>query len=233
MKVNERIFLQNTNKRALLYGIHTQAGSYALEKLLDNPYYQSVLVFAFQELPIEHKKIQFIKIEDPQMADITSRIVGDDLFMFQENEMEDSDLFLKNNFLIPLRIALYAKHNGVNQLSLLSSSNTVLKTVFLPHKTKEELDQRLAGLDFWSYYVYKPAFVILDQKHQGIREKIANFIGKQLNALTDNVFKKFTPVETEAVIEMMLQNAQQLNAGIHVFSNEDILTFQETLQENS
>ena len=70
-------------------------------------------------------------------------------------------------------------------------------------------------------------------RDRGVREKIANFIGKKLNALTDNVFKKFTPVETEAVIEMMLQNAQQLNAGIHEFNNEDILTFQESLQENS
>ena len=233
MKSNECILLQNTNKRALLYGIHTQAGIYALERLLDYPHYESVLVFAFQELQINHKKIQFVKIENAQMADITSKIVGDDLFLFQENEMEDTELFVRNNYLIPLRIALYAKHNGVNQVCLLSSSNTVLKTVFLPHKTKEELDQQLAGLNFWSYYVYKPAFVILDQKHQGVREKIANFIGKKLNALTDNVFKKFTPVETEAVIEMMLQNAQQLNAGIHEFNNEDILTFQESLQENS
>lgn len=230
--MEERIVLQRSNKKALLYGMHTKAGVYALESLLQNAAYSSVVVFAFQEIPLVNSKIRFIKIEDESLKGITDKIKGDDLFIFQENEMDDTELFLKNNYLIPLRIALYAKHNNVNQLSLLSSSNTVLKSVFLPHKTKEELENTLADLDFWSYYIYKPVFVVMEQRSQGVREKIASFIGKKLNTLTNDLFKKITPVETDAIIEMMLQNAQQLDAGIHTFTNEDILIFQESLITN-
>ncbi len=231
--MQEKIILQRSSKKALLYGIHTKAGACALESLLQHDMYSSVLVFAFQDIDIISSKIKFIKIEDESLRGITDQIKGDDLFIFQENEMEDTESFLKNNFLIPLRIALYAKHNNVNQLSLLSSSNTLLKSVFLPHKTKEELENKLAGLDFWSYYIYKPVFVVIEQHKQGMREKVANFIGKKLNTLTNDLLKKITPVETDAVIAMMLQNAQQLEAGIHTFTNEDILTFQESLTTNT
>jgi hypothetical protein len=230
--MEEKIVLQKSNKKALLYGIHTKAGAHALENLLQNNFYSSVLVFSFQDVGIEHNKIEFVKIENETLEGITNQIKGDDLFIFQENEIEDTDLFLKKNFLIPLRIALYAKHNNVNQLSLLSSSNTVLKSVFLPHKTKEELEIRLADLDFWSYYIYKPIFVVVEQQQQGVREKIAGFIGKRLNVITNNFFKKITPIETDVIIDMMMQNAQQLDAGIHTFNNEDILTFQESIISN-
>jgi hypothetical protein len=230
--MEEKIVLQKSNKKALLYGIHTKAGAHALENLLQNNSYSSVLVFSFQDVGIEHNKIEFVKIENETLEGITNQIKGDDLFIFQENEIEDTDLFLKKNFLIPLRIALYAKHNNVNQLSLLSSSNTVLKSVFLPHKTKEELEIRLADLDFWSYYIYKPIFVVVEQQQQGVREKIAGFIGKRLNVITNNFFKKITPIETDVIIDMMMQNAQQLDAGIHTFNNEDILTFQESIISN-
>jgi len=227
--MTEKIVLRKSQKKALLYGIHTKAGAQALESLLVNDAYSSVLVFVFQDIELKNSKIEFVKIEDEKLEGITDQIKGDDLFIFQENEMEDTKLFLKNNYLIPLRIALYAKHNRVNQLSLLSSSNTLLKSVFLPHKTKEELENTLRDLDFWSYYIYKPIFVVVEQRKQGLRDKIASFLGRQLNTITNDLFNKITPVETDSIIEMMLQNAQQLDAGTHIFTNEDILTFQKLL----
>ncbi len=215
-----------SRKVALLYGVHTHAGMECLHQLIDNEAYSQVIVFSFQSLKIVHKKIKSLQIKNESLATIQDKIVGDDLYVFQSNYFKkesEKDRFVRNNYLIPLRIAIFAKHYNVNQVVLLSSSSTILKSFFLPHKTREELERSIKDLDFWSYYLYKPTLVIPKNNENVVGEAVSSFISNKFNAFSGGLLNKIIPVEPSALVSLMIHNAQGLKKGCQVFSNEMII----------
>lgn len=218
-----------SRKTALLYGVHTQAGMECLHQLIDNEAYAQVVVLSFQSLKIVHRKLKSLQIKSESLDGIKDQLKGDDLFIFQSNffkKESDSDRFVRNNYLIPLRIAIYAKHYNVNQISLLSSSSTLLKSFFLPHKTREELERSIKDLDFWSYYLYKPTLVLTNSKDASVGESFSSFISGKINMISGGILDKVIPVEPSSVVSLMIRNAQGLKKGRQVFSNEMIILHQ-------
>lgn len=215
-----------SRKVALLYGVHTHAGMECLHQLIDNEAYSKVIVLSFQSLKIVHKKLKSLQIETESLEKIRDKIQGNDLFIFQSNYFKkesETERFVRNNYLIPLRIAIYAKHYNVNQVSLLSSSSTILKSFFLPHKTREELERSIKDLDFWSYYLYKPTLVIPKNGDNVLSEAFSSFITNKINAFSGGLLDKIIPVEPSGLVSLMIKNAQGLEKGCQVFSNEMII----------
>lgn len=219
-----------SHKVALLYGVHTKAGMECLHQLIDDDAYSSVTVLSFQKLKIVHKKLTSLLLGgDDSLHAIRKKIVGDDLFIFQSNyfnKESEADQFVKTNYTVPLRIAMYAKQNTVNQISLLSASTTALKSFFLPHKTRAELEKNMIELDFWSCYIYKPTIIVANDRVNEVGKGINDFISDKVNIVAQKFMNKLSPVPAHTLVSLMIQNAQGLEGGLHMVYNEKIVQFQ-------
>lgn len=230
----KELLIHTSHKTAILYGIKSASGQECLSQLLSHQAYRAVIVLAISPVDIKHKKLTAIIIEDHSLAGVRDKIKGNDLFIFQANFFDketDTDEFVKNNYLIPLRIAIYAKSHHVNQISLLTGSTTSLKSIFLPHKTKEELAKSIESLGFWAFYMYKPHIVMQGKIEDSLTSTVASFFRKKINEATDGALHRLTPPEASVVAALMIQKAQELIEGVHIFTNQDISVYSEQISK--
>lgn len=221
--------IQISRKVAILYGTHTVAGMACLHQLIDDDAYSLVKVICLNSPKIIHKKLKSVIIEDESLVKLKDHLRGDDLFIFQSNYFDkrnDPDQYVNTNYSLPVRIALYAKQNNVNQISLLSSFATVFNSFFLPHKTRVELERNIIELDFWSCYIYKPTIIVSTDKTNDLGSKLNGLMIDKVNALAGGLMQKISPVKTKELVTLMIRSAQGLEGGLHIVTNEMIVSHQ-------
>jgi len=224
--------IHKSSKTAILYGIHTALAKDCLNRLVGHKAYSSIIVLGHKNTKIGHTKVQLLSLDDSQLEELQDKVVGSDLFIFQDfhfdSDSTSAESFIQANYILPLRIAIYAKKNNVNQVHLVTGASTVLKSVFMPHKAKEELEQSIRSLEFWSCYVYKPINVL--NQSTNLRETVSSFLMNRMNKMSDGLLNKFVPIDPLIFVNIIIENAQLLEKGVHVLKNEDICIKQNELK---
>ena len=214
--------------------MHTELALECLTQLIQHPAYSSIVILSQIKGKIRHQKISYLILKDSTLDTLQEDITGNDLFIFQDSyfdsESTTSETFIQNNYILPLRIALYGKKNNVNQSHIVTGASTLLKSVFMPHKAKEELEQSIRSLNYWACYIYKPLNVLTQSNT--LREIVSSFLMDKMNKVSDGLLNKFVPIDQESLVKLMIQNAQQLEKGVHVLKNEDICKIQNDLKKN-
>ncbi|MCB0662089.1 MAG: hypothetical protein KDC24_05080, partial [Saprospiraceae bacterium] len=127
------------------------------------------------------------------------------------------EAFYKVDFEYNYNVAQLAEANKVNQCLLVSSVGADEDSIFFYSEVKGKLEKAIKELSFWSIHIFQPSLLLGERNENRWGEEAAGVLGRIINKFTGGLLNKYKPVEADVVAQAMVEAAQQLKPGVHVY----------------
>lgn len=204
----------------MLIGVTGLVGRNCLPLLVTHRAYHEILLFTDQPLNLDHPKIKEYVIDFDQLEKYAHLFQGDDFYCCLGStpaKATDREAFYRIDYQQAYAAASIAAANQVNQLLLLSAVGANPEATLYFSRVKGELEAAVKDLPFWSAHIFQPSLLLKERNDNRWGEKWADKLGKVIDSATGGLLTKYKPVEAEIVAQAMINAAQQLRAGIHVY----------------
>lgn len=211
--------------KALLIGATGSTGKFLLNELIQDDNYTSVTIFVRLASGRTHPKLKEHIIDFSKVGQYRDFIVGDVLFSCLGTTLKaagSKDKQWEIDFEIPAQFAFIARHNSVNSLLLVSSSDASAKSRIFYTRMKGELEVAMSGLDFGQYIIFKPG-PLLRAGTERIGEEVMVKTLDFFNGI--GLFKKYKPLPTEVLAMKLAKAAWKLPQVTSVVKLEEINNF--------
>jgi uncharacterized protein YbjT (DUF2867 family) len=214
------IQITKNNKTAILFGASGLVGLHCLDFLLASSAYDKVLVFGRKKLEIEHDKLIQHIIDFDKLESYERLIVGDDLFCCIGTTMKKAgskDAFRRVDYTYAHQIAEIGVKNKVNQFLLVSAVGADKDSIFFYNQVKGELEDEIKLMPYWAVYIFQPSLLLGERNENRWGESIAQRIGGFIDKVSGGLLQKYQPVEADVVAKAMVNAAQALKKGVHIY----------------
>jgi uncharacterized protein YbjT (DUF2867 family) len=211
--------------KAIIAGASGLIGSNLLNILLEHHQYEEVLALVRKELPFHHKKLIQLVINFDELDKYADAITGHALFCClgtTKAKTPNKDEYRKIDHDYPLRLAQFAKQNGVSQFHLVSSigANANSSTFYL--KLKGELEEDIQKLKLTTLHIYQPSMLIGDRKETRLGERILGIIFKIIDPLLVGRLKKYRSIKASTVANAMFKKSLETDTGTFIHTSDKI-----------
>lgn len=213
-------------KTAVVLGASGLIGSSLLHNLLESNFYSEVIVFVRKDLDFRHNKLKIHIIDFDKPDTYKSLVVGDDFFCCLGTTMSKAgtkDVFKKIDYQYPVSFARIAKDNGIQHYLIVSSVGANSKSSVFYLKTKGECEDAICKIGFQSVSIFRPASLLGNRKEYRLNEKITLSLLNILSFLLVGKLRKYKPIESTRVAEVMLGSAQKTEIGVTIIESEQML----------
>ncbi|HEY9197265.1 MAG TPA: NAD(P)H-binding protein, partial [Mucilaginibacter sp.] len=135
-------------KKAVIAGSSGLIGSHLLQILLEQAYYDEVLILVRKKLPLQHHKLTQLVIDFEQPESYQHELKGHALFCClgsTKKKTPDLTVYRKIDHNYPLLLAQLARQNGIEQYHLVSSIGADINGVNFYTKTKGETEADISA----------------------------------------------------------------------------------------
>jgi uncharacterized protein YbjT (DUF2867 family) len=212
--------ISKDNKTALLFGSTGLVGGYVLNFLLLHPAYGRVVAFTRRPLDTEHPKLTQHLIDFDQPEKYRHLVKGDDLFCCLGSTMAKAGskaAFYKVDYTYCYQAASMAAGNKVHQFLLVSSVGANPGSFFFYSKVKGQLEAAVQQLPFWGIHIFRPSVLLGERNENRFGEELAGKLGRVIDRFTGGLLTKYRPIEADVVAKAMVNAAQGLQPGVHVY----------------
>ena len=219
------IEIDRSDKTAVLIGCTGLVGSHCLKYLADHGAYSQIITFARKKMVPVNKKHRHYQIDFKHLERIYKVFEGDDLYLCLGTTLKDAGSkkqFIQVDFTYNLTLAKMAERKNFNQILLVSSVGASSESMFFYNKVKGYLEHEVKQLTFWATHIFRPSVLLGHRPTQRFGEQTAGRIGKFLDNVSGGMLSKYKPVEAEVVAKAMIQAAQQLKAGLHIYPSHEL-----------
>ena len=129
-------------KTALLVGATGLVGGFVLEQLLEDAYYDSVVVLSRKSLQLQHAKLKEVLVNFDQLENYTNDIKADVVFCCLGTTIKaagSQEAFKKVDFEYPLRVAEIAKQNGASAFLIVTALGAAKSSIIFYNRVKGEV----------------------------------------------------------------------------------------------
>ena len=210
------------NKTAILIGASGLVGGYCLHYLLANPAYNKVICLGRKKIMVESEKLEQHKINFDKYGSYAPYVKGNDLFITLGTTMAKAGSkteFRKVDHDYVLNVAKAGYDNGVDQIILVSSVGANATSLFFYNRVKGELEEAIKALGYWAVHIFQPSLLLGERPESRIGESAAKILGKGLDFVLRGLLTKYKPVEAETVAKAMVNAAQKLTSGNHIYAS--------------
>lgn len=207
-------------KTALLLGATGLVGSQILQQLLADARYGSVLALIRRPIDVEHPKLKqvIINFDNPDPAQIR----GDELFCALGTTLRKAgskDAQYRIDCTYPYEIGKIARENGVGKYLLVSSLGADAQSANFYLRTKGELEEKLAALEFPVFVSARPSILLGKRPEFRLGEKIGIVLAQAFAFL---IPKKYRGIADQQVARALLALANQDLEGTHVIESDQL-----------
>jgi uncharacterized protein YbjT (DUF2867 family) len=213
-------------RTALVIGATGLIGKQLVDLLLSDPDLDKVKVFARKEIPSHTIKQIFIKTAFDSLDGIKNEITGTDLFICMGTTIKvagSQAQFHKVDHDYPLNFAKLARENGVVNVYLVSSIGANSKSRNFYLRTKGELEEHLAALNFNKTIIFQPSMLLGKRKEKRLGEKVGQIVMTKLNFLLFGPLSIYRAVDSLKVAKAMQAWTLKDYKGLRVISSFEIL----------
>ncbi len=204
----------------MLIGVTGLVGRNCLPLLVTHRAYHEIVLFTDRPLDLDHPKIKEQLVDFDRLEDHAHLFQGHDFYCCLGStpaKAADREAFHRIDYEQAYAAAKIAAANEVNQLLLLSAVGANPEATLYFSRVKGELEEAVKALPFWSAHIFQPSLLLKERNENRWGEKWANRLGKVIDSATGGLLTKYRPVEAEVVAQAMINAAQQLRAGIHIY----------------
>ncbi len=216
--------MQNlTEKTALLVGASGLIGSQLLKKLLDSPYYKSVIVLARKPLGLMHPKLQeyIFDFENPD----ASMVHGNDVFCCLGTTIKKAgskEAFQKVDLVYPIQIARLAKNNGAEKFLIVTAMGANSNSSIFYNQVKGKVEQELREIEYPTLHIFRPSLLLGERTERRVGERIGAIFSNILNPFMVGSLRKFRAIDSGKVAAAMIANAKETKKGVFIHSSDEL-----------
>ena len=209
---------------ATLVGATGLIGSYLLEELLSDPYFDTVRILIRRPLDITHSKLEK-KIVDFNDSDslLVALSNNDVLFCAIGSTMKkvkaDKEAYRKIDFDIPVNLARFCKMVGCEKFILVSSAGANSKSRNFYQRLKGETDEAVKSVGLKTVHIMRPSLLLGERKEFRFGENIGKAVMTSLSFL---IPEKYKAIQGKDVAKVMLALAKKNDEGVFVHENTEI-----------
>lgn len=198
-------------KTAIVIGATGLVGSHLLQQLLEDKYFDKVIVLSRRSTNIINEKLTEHIINFNEVNSYQHLVKGDVLFSCLGTTLKKAgskDAQWKIDYTYQLEVAESARKNGLSSMVLVSSSGASSKSRIFYSRMKGELEDAIRELSFPNYFIFQPSLLIgpREEVRRGEQwgEKIANVLMKILPPIG-----KYKPIHGGEVSQAMINAYKQ------------------------
>jgi len=207
---------------AILFGATGMVGNTLLHHLLSDDRYTKIISIGRRKLPLTHTKLtQHIgDLLDPNTY--KDKMTGDHVFICLGttiNKAGTQEKFKKVDVEMPIAIAKTAHQLGIKKIALISSVGANEKSRIFYSRCKGEVENKIQTLNFETFYVFRPSFLVGSRSEFRFAEKIGIGVAKILKPITPSNYK---PIRDEALAKAMIESLNTAPIGHHIIHYKEI-----------
>lgn len=210
---------------ATLIGATGLIGTYLLEELLNDPFFDKVRILIRRPADISHPKLEkkIIDFNDNDsllIALSNSDVVFCSIGTTQQKVKGDKEAYRKIDYEIPVKLARFCKMTGCEKFVLVSSvgANKNSKAFYL--RLKGETEDAVIASGLSSVHIMRPSMLLGSRKEFRTGERI---IGPLMKVFDFMIPAKYKAIKAADVAKAMLIMAKQNNSGVFVYENTAII----------
>lgn len=211
--------------KAILIGATGSTGKFLLNELIQDDDYTSVTVFVRRPTGRSHPKLTAHVVDFSNLHQYKEHITGDILFSCLGTTLKDAGSQKKQfeiDFEIPATFAKIARHNRVNSVVLVSSSDASPKSRIFYSRMKGELETAITELDFGQYIIFRPGPLLREGSDRAGEKLLVKALGF-LNGI--GLLNKYKPLPTEVLAMKLAKAPWKLPQGTSVLKLQEIAAF--------
>lgn len=196
-------------KTAIILGATGLTGSLLLKKLLKDPAFEKIILFARSSAGENSPKIEEHLIDMFQLEKYSQAFKADVVFCCigtTKAKTPDKETYKKIDYGIPVTAAKLAKQNGIETFIVISAMGADENSGIFYNKTKGEMQRDVLKQQIKNTYILQPSLIAGDRDENRSGEKIATFFMKIFGFL---VPKKYKIIKAETIAEAMLILAKE------------------------
>ena len=194
-------------KTALLVGATGLVGGHVLEQLLEDSYYDSVIVLTRKTLNIQNAKLKEIIVNFDQLENYKNDIKADVVFCCLGTTIKQAgsqEAFKKVDYEYPLMVAEIAKQNGASAFLLISALGAAKSSIIFYNRVKGEVEEAIGKLNFDAFHILQPSLIIGERKEARMGEGIAQKLSPLYDTLMFGPFNKYKSIKAEQIAKAMI-----------------------------
>ena len=199
--------LIETMKTAILLGATGLTGGILLQKLLDDPRYEKIILFSRSSVKIKNNKIEEHLVDLFQLEKYKEQFRADQVFCClgtTKSKTPNEETYRKIDYGIPVTTAKLCKENGISSFAVISSLGANPDSGMFYNKIKGEMQRDVLAQKVKNTYIFQPSLIAGDRGEKRFFENFAKQAFKILNHALIGPLKKYRSIHPEAIAMTML-----------------------------
>ena len=209
---------------ATLVGSTGLIGSFLLEELLNDPYFDTVRILIRRPIDITHPKLEkkivdFNDSDSLLVALSNSDVVFCSIGSTMKKVKGDKEAYRKIDFDIPVKLARFCKMTGCEKFILVSSAGANSKSRNFYQRLKEETEEAVKSVGLKTVHIMRPSLLLGERKEFRLGENIGKAV---MTSLSFIIPEKYKAIQGKDVAKVMAALAKKNDQGIFLHENREI-----------
>jgi uncharacterized protein YbjT (DUF2867 family) len=194
-------------KTAILLGATGLTGGILLQKLLNDPQYEKILLFSRSSVKIENSKIEEHLVDLFQLEKYKEQFKADQVFCCigtTKNKTPNEEAYRKTDYGIPVTAAKLCKENGISTFAVISALGGNPDSRMFYNKIKGEMQRDVLAQKIKNTYIFKPSLLAGDRGEKRFFENLVQQAMKILNYALIGSLKKYRSIHPETIARAMI-----------------------------
>ncbi len=217
-----------SDRTATIIGSTGMIGSYLLDLLLKDDYYDYIRILVRRPVPItndrlEVKLVNFDDLESVKLALDGSDVVFSCIGTTNKNVRGNKKLYWQIDHDIPVNAARLALETGCEKFIFVSSSgaNAESKIFYTQMKGQTEKDVIATGIP--EVHIMRPGMLLGSRKESRPAEKFFQVAFKNLSGLLFGSLRQYRAIEGADVAKAMIAASKLNTKGVHIYSFDEMM----------
>jgi len=212
---------------AALVGATGLIGSYLLEELLNDPYFDTIRILIRRPIEIanaklEKKIVDFNDSDSVLVALSNSHVVFCAIGSTMKKVKGDKDAYRKIDYDIPVNLARFCKMTGCEKFILVSSAGANTKSSNFYQRLKGETDEAVKQSGPKTIHIMRPSLLLGERKEFRLGENIGKAVMTSLSFL---IPEKYKAIKSKDVAKVMVALAKKKEEGVFIHENREIRNY--------
>jgi len=204
-------------KTALLVGASGLVGSLCLEDLVASKLYKEIIVVTRKKLFPPHLGVTNIISDFSDLDEIATQLKADHVYCALGTTIAKAGsqtAFKKVDYEYPLKVATLSKQNGAQKFILVSAIGADSNSSVFYSKVKGKLEDGIQKLNFESFVILQPSFLLGKRSEVRLGELIGKNIASALSFVFVGGLEKYKGIEASDVAKSMVVFANKRDAKL-------------------
>jgi len=194
-------------KTAILIGATGLTGGILLQKLLNDPRYEKIILFSRSSINIKNSKIEEHLVDLFQLEKYKEQFKADQVFCCigtTKSKTPNEETYRYIDYGIPVTAAKLCKENGISTFSVISALGANPDSGMFYNKIKGEMQRDVLAQKIKDTFIFQPSLIAGDRGEKRFFENFAKQLMKILNYALIGALRKYRSIHPETIARAMI-----------------------------